>query len=204
MKAFDLTLAKAGAPVCTRNGRDVRIICWDKKGAYPIVGIKMINDDDWEEILCTTIEGYFMSDGKESPLDLFMKDPDPTLADYKSIKTYEDACKALGENPISIFEVKVWNDADESFDDLALKKYKHILALMKLETISRALRGDWKPKNEEYVFVPSFNDWDVVAYARGYHTDTTFSRFVQETEEKAAYFGNQFLDLWKEYLSTED
>lgn len=28
---FDLDKAKAGEPVCTRDGRDARIICWDSK-----------------------------------------------------------------------------------------------------------------------------------------------------------------------------
>ena len=44
----------------------------------------------------------------------------PTLDDYKTIRTYEDACKALGE---PIFE-----------DPNNLPN--HIIALMKLETIS--------------------------------------------------------------------
>lgn len=29
MREFDIEKAKAGAPVCTRDGRPVRIICWD-------------------------------------------------------------------------------------------------------------------------------------------------------------------------------
>jgi len=29
MKPFNLEEAKAGKPVCTRDGRDVRIVCWD-------------------------------------------------------------------------------------------------------------------------------------------------------------------------------
>lgn len=31
LKPFDLEAAKAGKPVCTRDGRKARIICWDKK-----------------------------------------------------------------------------------------------------------------------------------------------------------------------------
>lgn len=55
----------------------------------------------------------------------------PTLDDYKTIRTYEDACKALGE---PIFE-----------DPNNLPN--HIIALMKLETISRALWGrNWQPQ----------------------------------------------------------
>lgn len=37
MKPFNLQQAKNGAPVCTKNGHKVRIICFDKKGTeYPI------------------------------------------------------------------------------------------------------------------------------------------------------------------------
>ena len=32
MKEFDYEKAKAGAPVCTRDGRPVRIVCFDAKG----------------------------------------------------------------------------------------------------------------------------------------------------------------------------
>lgn len=39
MKPFDLEAAKAGKPVCTRDGRKARIICWDKKGLVPIVAL---------------------------------------------------------------------------------------------------------------------------------------------------------------------
>ena len=38
LKPFNLEAAKAGKPVCTRDGSKARIICFDKKGAiYPIV-----------------------------------------------------------------------------------------------------------------------------------------------------------------------
>lgn len=34
MKPFDIELAKNGHPVCTRNGRKVRILCFDRKAYY--------------------------------------------------------------------------------------------------------------------------------------------------------------------------
>lgn len=38
LKPFDLEAAKAGKPVCTRDGRKARIICFDlKNDEYPIV-----------------------------------------------------------------------------------------------------------------------------------------------------------------------
>lgn len=38
-KPFDLEAAKAGKPVCTRDGKKVRIVCFDKVGAYPIIAL---------------------------------------------------------------------------------------------------------------------------------------------------------------------
>lgn len=49
MKEFDLEAAKAGKAVCTRDSRAARIICWDKKGKYPIVAL--IDDTNGGEIV---------------------------------------------------------------------------------------------------------------------------------------------------------
>lgn len=73
----------------------------------------------------------------------------PNLDDYKSIKTYEDACKALELPPF--YSNK---DADRAICehinehwDFSQTLPKHIIALMKLETIAKALWGrNWKPE----------------------------------------------------------
>ena len=36
LKPFDLQAAKSGKPVCTRDGRKVRIICFDSKSKLPL------------------------------------------------------------------------------------------------------------------------------------------------------------------------
>lgn len=144
----------------------------------------------------------------------------PTLDDYKTIRTYEDACKALGE---PIFE-----------DPNNLPN--HIIALMKLETISRALWGrNFQPKPDgegsNVYWYPWFALWTkkevedmnpeqrgalLSAYAThgalagvGFLSASNRSsyagagigfRLCQETEEKAKYFGQQFIELWAEYL----
>ena len=63
------------------------------------------------------------------------KKPTPTLDDYTTIRSYEDACAALKCSPI---------------DEKALRSAgvrKGIIALIKLETISRALWGkNYQPK----------------------------------------------------------
>ena len=74
MKKFDLKQAKAGAPVCMRDGRPVRIICFDRKGFdFPIVALYKDNEhEDHEVIEEYTADGYFFDDGEESEYDLMM------------------------------------------------------------------------------------------------------------------------------------
>ena len=112
----------------------------------------------------------------------------------------------------------------------------HIVALMKLETISRALWGrDFQPKPDgegsKVYWYPWFALYtkkeinDMYPEQRGallsaYASDGAFAgfgclranyrssnanasvgfRLCQETEEKAKYFGQQFIELWAEYL----
>jgi len=73
MKPFNLELAKQGHPICTRDGRNVRSICFDRGHAtYPIVGLYIFGGvecvGEW------TIDGhYHFEAGLLSDLDLFMK-----------------------------------------------------------------------------------------------------------------------------------
>lgn len=39
LKPFDLEAAKSGNPVCTRDERKARIICFDKEGIYPVIAL---------------------------------------------------------------------------------------------------------------------------------------------------------------------
>ena len=58
LKPFDFEAAKAGKPVCTRDGRKARIICFDtiNKGNYPIIAL--LEDKGCEAIF------YYNKDGK--------------------------------------------------------------------------------------------------------------------------------------------
>lgn len=58
LKPFDFEAAKAGKPVCTRDGRKARIICFDtiNKGNYPIIAL--LEDKGCEDIF------YYNKDGK--------------------------------------------------------------------------------------------------------------------------------------------
>ena len=158
---------------------------------------------------------------KEVLAALFCKREAPTLDNYKTIKSYEDACEALGVPTIK--------------PDMNLPK--HVVALMKLEAVSKALWGKNfdpmpDPKGEKCYWYPFFGLYTkdeierlnevqrgaLLSASANNGTDAGFGclgtnyrssaahasvgfRLCQETEEKAQYFGTQFIELWAEYLS---
>ena len=72
MKPFNLEEAKQGKPVCNKAGRNVRILCFDRKGEdFPIVALH--DNQNGEELICshTNKGGSLKNVGSE--LDLFMK-----------------------------------------------------------------------------------------------------------------------------------
>lgn len=85
----------------------------------------------------------------------------PTLDDYTTITSYEDACEALGESPILsenhirrktategdvTFLFSGWVQTNVHAETPLGSLPRHIVALMKLEAISRALWGrKWQP-----------------------------------------------------------
>lgn len=160
----------------------------------------------------------------------------PTLDDYKTIRTYEDACVALKQDAIRVDSVN--GDTTTVLTNLGARVNipSHIVALMKLETISRALWGrNFQPKPDgegsKVYWYPWFALWtkkevedmnpeqrgallsanasygaaagfgSLHANTRSSSANATFGfRLCQETEEKAKYFGQQFIELWAEYL----
>lgn len=70
----------------------------------------------------------------------------PTLDDYLSIKTYEDACEALGEIPYLNDLQRIIALRGEKYEMMQTMVSKPAIAYMKLETIARALHGrDFNP-----------------------------------------------------------
>lgn len=154
----------------------------------------------------------------------------PDYSDYHNIKTYEDACDALGIKPIRRILVEYMDGSMEEVVDIA-----HI-AYMKLCTIACAINNDKEfPRfiKDEYRYYPYFilyNQKEVdemsdedksrlvfwggdasygaycgLAYAISsnawsYSPATFGSRLALNSSEKAIYFGNQFKELLKDYL----
>ena len=75
LKPFDLEAAKAGKPVCTRDGRKARIICFDRicgDDYYKIVACVTAFDGDFEEVLSYGIDGYIVDSQNPKDEDLMM------------------------------------------------------------------------------------------------------------------------------------
>lgn len=72
MKPFDLELAKQGKPVCTRDGRAVRILCFDRKSVDGYSILALVDKGDHESFIVCTSRGKFYKCGKDNPYDLFM------------------------------------------------------------------------------------------------------------------------------------
>lgn len=67
LKPFNLEQAKAGKPVCTRDGRKARIICFDRNDLYPIVAL--IECKDGKEII-----GAYSNEGQTKIYEIKGKD----------------------------------------------------------------------------------------------------------------------------------
>lgn len=160
--------------------------------------------------------------------------PAPTLSDYTTIRSYEDACVALGIEPTLNKSLIVRNG--DSVEDL-FELPKHIVAQMKLETICRALWGGEvkvypDPKGERTYWYPWFALYTKdemermnkeqrgallsasashgagagfgyldADYRSSYSAAYGGFRLCLDTEEKAEYFGKQFVELWAEAIA---
>lgn len=119
--------------------------------------------------------------------------------DYKSIKTFEDACKKLGLDPAAL------PDVSNIPEDLR----KPIIANYKLTIIYRAINNGWRPdwsNWDQYKYFPWYrvlsSGFGFSSASYGYDdTDSNVgSRLCTDTSEKALYIANQFEDLYKDYF----
>lgn len=84
MKAFDLERAKAGDPVMTRDGKDVRIVCFDRVGNYPILALVKFETGN-EDVYAFDFNGNSV---RHNHLNLVMK-PKKKVYHYAIYKTGE-------------------------------------------------------------------------------------------------------------------
>ena len=105
MKQFNLEeyLKNPSRKVVTRDGRNVRILCTDAKGDYPIVTLIETPDDFIEFVSKFKKNGHFLVGDNDSNLDLFFvpekherwvnlyKEDDNIYASIDTFKTKEEA-----------------------------------------------------------------------------------------------------------------
>lgn len=117
---------------------------------------------------------------------------------YKEIKSYEDACKVLGIQPISENAVAAFPKEDR----------KSMLAYHKLTIIARAINGGWKPDwndRTQYKYYPIFFYENAglsfaIATTAASSTRAHFgSRLCFKTEAMSDYAAATFADLYTDF-----
>lgn len=123
----------------------------------------------------------------------------------ETIKTFEDACKALNIST-QLPDVSM----------LPSNEQKAIIAHYKLTVIARALNEGWKPNwdnDDERKYYPWFNMGEAAAPGVGFSfygcggvggLSTVASRLCFKTSELAEYAGQQFTELYKEYFLIQE
>lgn len=149
--------------------------------------------------------------------------PTPTLDDYKTIKEYEDACIALGESPINETELKkagvpshhialakletisraLWGKNFQPMPDPEGKKtywycWFALYTQNEIDNMDNDQRGSLLSALANYGASAGFGYLITSLRSSGATASIGF-RLCQETSEKAAYLGKQFIKLWAEY-----
>lgn len=150
-----------------------------------------------------TVKKLTEDEGNGSIFDYFYKEEDyEEITDR--VKTYEDACKVLGVEPINEQNAKAQGFRSDE------------IARRKLETIAAALNEGWKPdwnNTDQYKYYPYFYiqenakgkgsavlscaDADRAAAATAAYIG---SRLCFYASRLARYAGNQFTDLYEQIL----
>ena len=118
LKPFNLEAAKAGKPVCTRDGRKVRIICFDGKGDNPIIALVEAKGN--KDALIEKVERYFINghsvfEVRETNDDLMMlpekKEGWVNVYKERIYSTKEEAIEATYDGVTYIDTVKIsWEE----------------------------------------------------------------------------------------------
>lgn len=111
LKSFDIEAAKAGKPVCTRDGRKVRIIAFDAKRKNKRSIIALVPSKDYpgfEDLIAYPNDGNYYG-GHENDGDLMM------LPEKKEgwVNVYKDG----------LLDTRVYNTKKEAFDKASPRDY---------------------------------------------------------------------------------
>lgn len=149
-----------------------------------------------------TVKKLTEDEGNGSIFDYFYKEEDyEEITDR--VKTYEDACKVLGVEPINEQNAKAQGFRSDE------------IARRKLETIAAALNEGWKPdwnNTDQYKYYPYFYIQEnangaraglscaATSYTATGTSAVVGSRLCFYASRLARYAGNQFTDLYEQIL----
>lgn len=150
-----------------------------------------------------TVKKLTEDEGNGSIFDYFYKEEDyEEITDR--VKTYEDACKVLGVEPINEQNAKAQGFRSDE------------IARRKLETIAAALNEGWKPdwnNTDQYKYYPYFYiqenakgkgsaglSYAGTYSAAAYSLASVGSRLCFYASRLARYASNQFTDLYEQIL----
>lgn len=150
-----------------------------------------------------TVKKLTEDEGNGSIFDYFYKEEDyEEITDR--VKTYEDACKVLGVEPINEQNAKAQGFRSDE------------IARRKLETIAAALNEGWKPdwnNTDQYKYYPYFYiqenakgkgsaglSYALTNYAATLTAAAVGSRLCFYASRLARYASNQFTDLYEQIL----
>ena len=85
LKPFNLDAAKQGKPVCTRDGRKARIICFDRKDKFSHIVALITNPDGREIIWGYEDNGACSNDNKDNDLMMLPEKKEGWVNVYKGI-----------------------------------------------------------------------------------------------------------------------
>ena len=113
LKPFNLEEAKQGKPVCTKDGRKARIICFDAKGTFPIIAL--IDEKVEEFVLSYTADGKYSGEIAICNKDLMMlpekKEGWVNVYKERIYSTKEEAIDATYDGATYVDTVKVcWEE----------------------------------------------------------------------------------------------
>ena len=110
---FDINSAKQGKPVCTRDGRKARIICFDAKGTFPIIAL--VDENAEEFAFSYTADGKYAAEIAISNKDLMM------LPEKK--EGWVNVYREESNNNERLIEQTIYKTRKDAFDNACPKGY---------------------------------------------------------------------------------
>lgn len=173
---FDIEKAKKGAKVQTVKGDDVRILCYDKKGDFPIVAIVKVNSTSEEIVVDYDEQGRswaFDGDWFLQIVDEIVIHPIFQVGDV--MRTWKEAENGVNDGLPVI----------ASIDD----EYYH--CNNELIKIENQCEYEFPPKNRQNFLDLSENDYDKI--------NNVIGIFVQQGENVYRKFSDDFRPGWSSH-----